>query len=116
MTPVKVVLGFWKNCEGVVAGKVPLLPIYKVLVAYSNDQLDERSGHYLLVELPKMHWFFRWQFVTTWKPPVYPAINVANEAIKYLVKHCSVALNMSDPKVVEAMGGKKQNTESEEQE
>ena len=101
---VKVMHGFWKGHEATLVDKIFMLPLYKAVVGYRVPS-HLPSLDYLYASLPNTHWFFRWQFrVTTHSDDWQSKVDITDECIKYLVKHCSTVINMSDKRVSEAMG------------
>ena len=103
---VNVKSGFWKGHEGVVVGKAPFVPIYKVHVGYKTPTRISPSYEYLFSGLPDFHWIPGFQLkgkamsdddASTW-------FSVTDECIRYLYKHHHTALDKSDSRVNDLIG------------
>ena len=102
---VTIKSGFWKGHEGLVVGKIPFLPIYRVVVGYQIGR-HVTDYSYLFSNLPDGHWL---PFFQLGEHPIndeysWPRkLEIKKQCILYLVKHCSGALIMNSPDVVSAM-------------
>lgn len=105
MEIVKIRLGFWKGCHAAIIDKIPLLPIYKVYVErpWDDDYRHIVTKNILNLDCPWTYWVFGFQLQRVEKPTWHQQLDIAKECIRYLAKHRSVALNMSDPSVAQAM-------------
>jgi hypothetical protein len=83
---VNITRGFWRGHEGVVLGKVPFLPLYRVYVGYKRHYSANISKFsYLFTETVSGHWLWGWCLASHTEPLSNRELAIA--AGKFLHSH-----------------------------